>query len=56
MREASSNLKAHWLVKDDVITLLIGSLGAGMEGGGAVRSKGVRGSDGGGDEGDGARV
>jgi len=25
MREASSNLKAHWLVKDDVITLLIGS-------------------------------
>lgn len=34
MQEASSNLKAHWLVKDDVITLLIGSSGAGMEVGG----------------------
>lgn len=31
MQEASSNLKAHWLVKDDVITLLIGSLAAGKE-------------------------
>ncbi len=33
MREAFSNLKAHWLVKDDVTTLLIGPSGAGMEGG-----------------------
>lgn len=33
MQAASSNLKAHWLVKDDVITLLIGSSGAGKEGG-----------------------
>lgn len=39
MPEASSNLKAHWLAKDDVISLLIGSQGAGMEGGdGAERS------------------
>lgn len=49
IQAASSNLKAHWLVKDDVITLLIGSSGAGKEGG-QCASK-VRGSDGAGDEG-----
>lgn len=49
IQAASSNLKAHWLVKDDVITLLIGSSGAGKEGG-RCASK-VRGSDGAGDEG-----